>query len=59
MAEGICSDSIYGTGMKHYLKYIQAALSQYVGHTDSKTGISHTPLGSVLTFFTLFIIKCK
>ncbi|XP_053374836.1 uncharacterized protein LOC128547130 [Mercenaria mercenaria] len=44
MAEGICSDSIYGTGMKHYATYIKTALSQYTRHTDSGTGTTHTML---------------
>ncbi|XP_053376021.1 uncharacterized protein LOC123535471 [Mercenaria mercenaria] len=41
---GICSDSIYGTRMKQYAMFIKTALSEYVGHTISQTGIPHNQL---------------
>lgn len=41
-AEGICSDSVYGTGMNHYAANMKAFLSQYSEY--KATGFIHTAL---------------
>lgn len=44
-AEGLCSDSLYGTGVAHYVAFLKTALNQYPEYKAK--GLIHTALTGI------------